>query len=281
MGSQNLIRVRPIANAGLLISCADGCESERESKRGSFLVDALYEFVPSEVLKDTPDRKLPRIAFAPKETTAAMLSGAPPFDDVKAYLFTHLHPDHGNLNVIERIVDKSIPVVLPATSRYKDRIASFACRKIELREPVEKHVFGDMILTAIQTVHDGGSYYQIESYAYFLEFPAATVFIAGDTRTGDSGLREAVLNFKKANPEMEKQIDAAFLNYPEVSRSHGREFIIKILKPKRLFLTHFPPAIPGEKRNVGSLERILLRYADTLPPVTFCDGTKPVFEISE
>jgi L-ascorbate metabolism protein UlaG (beta-lactamase superfamily) len=244
---------------------------------GSLLIDALYEAIPFAPLTDVPERRQPQIAFPADETLAAMLAGASPFDRLKAYLFTHLHPDHGNVNVIARIANPSIPVVLPATSRFEDQIGSLPGKTIVLTESASRHRLGDageVMLTAIRTEHDGGPSFAFESYAFLLEFPDTIVFFAGDARVSDEHLCKVLRNFTQGGGVQGKQIDAAFINYPEISRAEGRAFITEILRPQRLFLTHLPPAVPCEKRNLGILERSLTRYGDILPPITLCDGAE-------
>jgi L-ascorbate metabolism protein UlaG (beta-lactamase superfamily) len=260
-----LTSLRHIVNACLLLP----------SGSGHLLVDALYAQMPYDHLKDRPARRLPQTAFPAPETLAAMLAGAPPFDRIRGYLFTHLHPDHGNLDVIARAADPSIPVILPATARFEDRIRALPNRLILLRDPVEQHVIDDVTLTAIRVKHDGSSFYTIEAYAFLLETPAGTVFLAGDALTSDANLREAILNFTQGDPRQGKpgkRIDAAFLNYPEVSRERGRELVTKYLKPQRLFFVHFPPAPPEGPRDLGRFQHSLAQYRETLPPITLCDS---------
>jgi L-ascorbate metabolism protein UlaG (beta-lactamase superfamily) len=257
-----LVQVQHIANTGALLSY----------EGGSLLVDALYEAIPFAPLTDVPERRQPQLSFPACETLDAMLTGAPPFDRIRAYLFTHLHPDHGNVEVIARIADPSIPVILPATARFEERIRSLPGKKIVLTKPIEKHEIGEVSLTAIRTEHDGGLPFALESYAFLIEFPAYTVFMAGDAKLEDENLCTALLDFVQGGVTRGGQIGAAFLNYPEISRVQGRKFITEILRPGRLFLTHLPPEVPGEKRNTGSLDRSLERYGAALPPITLLDS---------
>ena len=231
------------------------------------LIDALFEPPRRKYNADNPTQRLPLTEYPCEAQIKAMLDGEPPYDHITAYLFSHFHPDHGNLNTIARLKDTSIPVLLPETERFHDQIKSLPNNTVLLTAPVGKYQIGDVTINAIRAKHDGSSYFAMEAYAFLIETDCGNVFFAGDSLTSDAGLRSALADFNK-----EKKIDIAFINYPEISRERGRDLINDYIRPGHLFLSHLPAIGSDGKRDVGRLEQSLSKYRDMLPPITICTG---------
>lgn len=252
-----MIKIKHISNSGFLL----------EGETWRLLVDALYEPISYKYNADKPNQRLPLTEYPSEDDIEAMVDCKPPYDDITAYLASHFHPDHGNLDMIARVKNLSIPVLLPETERFHDQIKSLPNNKIVLTEPIEIHQIGDVVITAIWAKHDGSSYFALETYSFLIETPEGTVFFAGDSLTSDAGLRAALVEFTR-----EKKIDIAFINYPEISRDRGRELIKEYIKPGHLFLSHLPEPDENGKRDVGRLYKSLEQYGETLPTITICEG---------
>ena len=252
-----MIKIKHIANSGFLLT----------GETWRLLVDALYEPISYKYNADSPSQRLPLTEYPSEDNIQAMVECKPPYDKITAYLASHFHPDHGNLDMIARIKDLQVPVLLPETERYSKQIKALPNNKIILTAPVEMHRFGDVAITAIRAKHDGSSYFAMEAYAFLIEIQEGTAFFAGDSLTSDTGLRDLLADFTNG-----KKIDIAFVNYPEISRERGRELIKDYIKPRHLFLSHLPKPDENGRRDVGRLNKSLAQYGEMLPPITICEG---------
>ena len=252
-----MINIRHVANSGFLLA----------GETWRLLVDALYEPISYKYNADKPSQRLPLTEYPSEDSIQAMVECKPPYDHITAYLASHFHPDHGNLDMIARVKDLKVPVLLPKTERFSEQIKALPNNKIILTAPVEIHCIGDVVINAIRAKHDGSSYFAMEAYAYLIETPNGVAFFAGDSLTSDAGLRNVLAEFT-----CDKKIDIAFVNYPEISRERGRELIKDYIKPGHLFLSHLPGPDVSGKRDVGRLNRSLAQYGSMLPPITICEG---------
>jgi L-ascorbate metabolism protein UlaG (beta-lactamase superfamily) len=220
-----------VANAGVLIVCG----------RTKLLVDALF----------TGGRGA---GFSPPSDAVleCMLAGEAPFDGLSAYVFTHLHPDHGEPCAIARIRDKSVPVLLPRTARFAREVEALE-NPVVYFDGAESCVdVGGLRVTAVETEHAGGEAFGIEHRSLFLGAPGRRVFLAGDARSDDARLPGG------------RTADIAFLAFPEVARAGGRA-LIEALSPKKLFLYHLPFPEDDRYRMNAMTRRRIEENADWLP----------------
>jgi len=251
-GIKTEIKILSVANAGVLIS--DGAHA--------VLIDALFT-------EHTHGYSAPSEAVL-----SDMLNQRPPFDHLSAILFTHLHPDHANVNLFERIADKSVRLIFPRTEgsvmdRIKTRLTIQNPMTLLEGEPVLRlpgvngvngaNGVNGITIEAIPTAHYGGAAYATQHYSYLLTFGEATIFVSGDADPADEKLL-AILPHR--------EIAAAVVIYPMLATAAGRALITKTIKPARLVLYHVPFAEDDTGNAHGLIERLLQRYGADFPPTT-------------
>jgi len=248
------------ANIGLLITDGTVC----------LVVDSLFRHGHRYGLSQLSEARL-----------CDLVNGRPPFGAVDAFLSTHLHPDHGEVDVMARVSDPGIPLLFPATRRFEKEIPA-------LRNPVTLFTGGvrsvwvkDVKVTAAETIHAGDERFAVEHVSYLIEFPArpaptdcgarpeagisarpeagsrgARLFIFGDAWTGDP----ALMRFCEACVAG-GQVDAAFVNYPELARTNGID-VLEALRPARCFAVHLNYPEEDTERRVALTNRRIARILD-------------------
>ena len=225
-------------NSGMLIN----------SGNTSILVDSIYGKEGRDLFS-RPNKGLMR----------DMLNGEPPFDKVDAFLFTHLHVDHGSPYMISDIKNKNIPVIFPYTGRYERGFRDVKNPKIyfDFTDKKEQIVnIGEAKIIGIPTIHAGRKLLNTEHFSLIIELDGKRLLIAGDVSDDDENLAKAV---------SEREFDVAFVNYSEISREKGRYLINKLIKPKRLFLYHLPLPEDDKHDFLETTRKNLIKYKDDLP----------------
>jgi L-ascorbate metabolism protein UlaG (beta-lactamase superfamily) len=234
------IKIISIANAGVLIS--DGAHA--------VLIDGLFT-------ERTHGYSAPDAAIL-----SDMLNQRPPFDHLSAILFTHLHRDHADVDLFERIADKSIRLIFPRTEGpVMNRIGT----RLNIQNPMMLLDGGSILrlpgiaIEAIPTAHYGGETYATQHYSYLLTFGDATIFVSGDADPVDEKLCTVLPH---------REITAAVVIYPMLATPAGRALITKTIKPARLVLYHVPFAEDDTGNAHRLIERLLERYGTDFPPTT-------------
>ena len=232
------IEITFIVNAGVLI----------KGENTSILIDSLYR-----------REGMDSFSRPGKELSYDMINGVPPFDNLTAYLFTHLHVDHGSPYVVAALKNKDIPVIFPYASMYKNAYSGIKNPVTMLNykeKKIQKLSIGDAKIICIPTEHAGSRFYFIEHFSYIIEIDGQNILVCGDVNDEDENLISELSKHK---------IDAAIVNFSEVARKQGRELISKHISPKVLFLYHLP--LPNEDRfgYIEMTNKCLRRYEDELP----------------
>ncbi|MDR3225387.1 MAG: MBL fold metallo-hydrolase [Clostridiales Family XIII bacterium] len=234
------IKIISIANAGVLIS--DGAHA--------VLIDALFT-------ERTHGYSAPGAAVL-----SDMLNQRPPFDSLSAILFTHLHPDHADVDLFGRIADKSIPLIFPQTAgAVMDRITARPGiqNPMTLLDGAQTLRLPGVKIEAIPTAHYGGAAHITQHYSYLLTFGDTAIFVSGDAEPADEKLL-AILPHRK--------IDTAVVIYPMLATAAGRTLITKEMKPAHLVLYHVPFTEDDTGNAHSLIERLIKRYEADLPQVT-------------
>jgi L-ascorbate metabolism protein UlaG (beta-lactamase superfamily) len=247
-----MIRVIPTVNAGFLISDGDT----------TFLVDSIFDMNDEWI--SGPDEVL----------LSDMLAGRPPFSNLSAVLTTHLHPDHGSPELFRRLADKTIPLVMPDTATRRSDLKALQNPLILIRGTNSGRSsvteFGNARVVALPSAHDGGAYYQIEHCCFIIDFPCGSIFITGDAATDG----ELLLQELKGALHPEKKLKAAFMNYPEIGRQRGRDFITDVLKPEIVFLCHLKKPEDDTHGMITMAQNRVARYSAGLSEMILFDGTQ-------
>jgi L-ascorbate metabolism protein UlaG (beta-lactamase superfamily) len=228
-----------IANAGVLLSSG-------ESK---VLIDGLFDNPNPEYRAPAPD------------VLEKIMNGAPPYDGIDVVLVTHNHPDHLNPGLAVRYLE-SVPgvrLVAPADAIAEIRKSASDWAKIESRVvsldievgKSEKRILGKIPVTALRTLHSGGSESPM-NLMYLFELGGWSVFHEGDS-TGKpddfQGLGEA------GGP-----VDLALVHFwfpldPDCAR-----YLREVLKPGHIALTHLPIRLEGDAP--GKIDQVRTHYQD-------------------
>ena len=188
------IHIFHTVNAGLYIY----------NREQGILIDGLH--LGGGGFSETPAAFLARL-FAQEEISAGNL----------ALAFTHLHEDHYNPALVRRFLGR-----YPASGIY-----------LPNPEPQTEQVyFGDFLLTAFPTVHDGASFKDLPHRSFCLQAEGKQLVICGD------GIVDAALAFRMQSL-CARKTDAVFVNVYQLASSDGCAFL-NTLNPDRIFLYHLP-----------------------------------------
>ena len=147
---------------------------------------------------------------------------------------THCHPDHYCEAMLEEARKRwpTAQLCLPKQEAYK----------------VEDE---NLTLEFICLPHEGAQYSGVIHCGILICVGGINILIAGDCETASPALREVV---------GDRQIDLAILNFPWVTLSKGRAFLMQNLKPKHILLCH----LPFEADDVGGFRCSAQRNAQLL-----------------
>ena len=215
------IDVTYIANAGFLI----------ESSGKKVLIDALFKNGWNNYL--TPADSI----------VSKIINQQAPFNQVNLMLITHNHEDHFNDSLVVAYLNNNSENILIAPPLVTNAILKNpALRKnenqiVELdkisREKNDKTINGIRIRSFF-IQHDSRP--QIECVGFLIDINGIKVFHSGDFNGSET------VEFGKLELQKE-QIDIALLNfYGFWSTKEERLFTEEYIHPKRITLTHIPPA---------------------------------------
>lgn len=183
-------------NAGLYI-----CNDEQ-----GLLIDGLH--LGSGGFSETPVALLDRL-----------LSHAYPFSGKTDLVFTHLHGDHYDLDLVRRFLQRN-----PHSSIYLPQPGD--------AKTAQRVHFDRFVLTAFSTVHDGAAFAQVPHRSFCLQAENRQIVICGD------GIVHRLLA-EQIQALCGDKTDAVFVNVYQLASKEGQEFL-NALNPEHIFLYHLP-----------------------------------------
>ena len=237
-----------LCNAGVLVS----------GKSGAILIDGL-----------TDSRIAPYRGLHDRDLEA-VLAGKPPFDTLRAAIFTHTHPDHFSFNNIKQLLTRrpEIIVVFPESESRRESILykTSAISRLNVLshkcqgETIELSLDGFQV-TACATVHDGKEYCSVNHYAYLVCAEGKKIFHSGDSAPNQG-------NYSHLNLPA-KGIDLAILPFPYVGLTSAAQVIARDIRPRALGILHFPLREYDINCWAKNTYNHYSRIQDMLPTTTF------------
>lgn len=174
------------------------------------------------------------------------------FRNIQNLLFTHLHPDHFDRDLITRFLEASSPEV------YGPGLKENTVRPVSLGNGFDRITMNNMDVLAIRAPHEGKAFHDISNRSYLLFLEGTSVFVAGDSIFPPC-LTDQFL------ARMNNQVDYAFFNPYQLICKESKTFL-RQLQPRRLFLYHLP--LPEDDTcNLYLLARNAVRNLDSgCPP---------------
>ena len=189
----------------------------------------------------------------PGEVLDACFHKSPPFQNLKALLFTHKHFDHFNENMLDIIRNQNEEMLVYAPAYEKSNINPQV-----VREDVVYFKVGPFRIYAIRTMHDGDASLRAEPHVSFvINTDDETFFFAGDAlfRTGEP---------EKIESYCDNWVDYAFINPYHTMHSVNRALLRK-LDPMKVALIH-KSFKEDDTYNMYKLFEIALKhYPEDLP----------------
>lgn len=150
------------------------------------------------------------------------------FGQVNDLLFTHLHADHYDEELVDQFFALNLGSLIygPGLDRGK-------AQSVLLERDVRRIQIRDYIIYAFETVHDGKAYAEEPHCSYLIHSGNQSLWVSGD----------AVLNGALADKVKhvfpDGRICAAFVMVYQIGSRGGREFLRK-LSPDNICLYHLP-----------------------------------------
>lgn len=221
------IRIVYISSSGVMLCC----------NGRKILIDALHTEAFG-FWSGVPDVILEKI-----------LRAKAPFNQVELLLFTHNHRDHCSYELVRSMDNQDIPVISPEKIKKQ--------RKISLYEP--EIVFHNELfeITAIETMHMT-PYVDIVTphFSYYIKIGDKKLFFNGDADIKSRKLCDLVERL---------DIDVLVINYVEINRLEGLDFIRKKVQPERVILCHLPLEKDDQYHSIKMTKRKINEYGDYLP----------------
>lgn len=105
---------------------------------------------------------------------------------------------------------------------------------IVLKDPSQKIILDDIIIDAKILPHDGVGFKDVTNYGYFLDINGLSVLIPGDcATTAFDDLEDLIAG---------RRVDLALVNFPWVTLTKPRAFILNKVAPAHLAVFHLPLA---------------------------------------
>ena len=224
------LNVTLIANEGFLISSA--------SK--TVLIDALFSYGYNYF--QIPD----------KNSIEDILNGKPPFDKINLNMITHGHGDHMDANLVDKFlqVRKDVPVIcsghtIDTLKKYLGATFSPGKNVYEvtpaLNNSIQKDIDG-IPVEAIALQHLSNMKNGVDMNAgsnnisFLFDMDGIKVFHSGDI------MKNAFESYFAEGKKWERKCDIAFLFYGLFANGEADlDYILKILNPKAIVVTHVPP----------------------------------------
>lgn len=138
--------------------------------------------------------------------------------------FSHGHPDHCSPELAQEAARRWPDAVFFAPLCVCDR-------QITLSRPQETHTVNGIQMTFLKTSHMPLAVPEGPHYACLADMDGFTVLLPGDTDLSDPALHA----FLKG-----RHIDLALMDFPWWMFPRGQRVLETVIKPKHLFLHHFP-----------------------------------------
>ncbi|MCR4751202.1 MAG: hypothetical protein K5852_02815 [Eubacterium sp.] len=209
----------------------------------------------------------------PAATDRSLRQHADIFSNLRAALFTHLHPDHFDRDRLNYLLHFS---ATPAV--YGPGLDCSNVHVRPLSEKVLDFTVDSIRILAVSNVHDGEEFREEPHHSFLLEHDHERFFVAGD----------AFLDPKADNAflhSFSRPVTAAFVNLYQAASPAGKDYL-RALQPDRIFLYHFP--FPGDdKANYWRLgKQIARKWPDDLPvpelpePMNWISDNRPFLRMS-
>ena len=241
------------ANAGVLL-CWQGHK---------LLIDGLHDggdhqfsAVPASILED-------------------IISGRPPFDGIEWLLFTHLHVDHFSAGQVQRFLQHfpRVPLFLPAgnggagidpaINPLRQYLMEHASPVQELKLPEGRAVCYPLCpglrVTAFYAQHDGAEYEDTQHYCLMFSLGGRNILFLGDSLQDPAYFSEMLQDIP---------VDTVVSNPLFLNRPAGRETLIQAIRPEKIVVNHIPFAWEDRMRFREMVERNVIRWHASLPPVS-------------
>lgn len=238
------IDITLVANAGLLIGCSgqklllDGLHTSQ---------DNMFSPVPPYIQKQ-------------------IMSGIPPFDQIKWMAFTHFHEDHFSSELVNRYLAAAklemlfIPKDVEEKLTVDRKINTCTIEEIDIpigqcREiPLGQYAS----IIAFPVKHAGKEYAHVRHLCYVLFLGTKKILILGDAdydaRFFGCMAGEEIFDAVIANP--------LFLHLPK-----GREVLTQALRTKELIFYHLPFVKDDQIQLHHSMMQDMKKYKEILPPM--------------
>jgi len=174
------------------------------------------------------------------EAKELMISGAAPFENVDALLFTHNHSDHFEAESAVRLLKHNINTFMLAPPEVFMEVKSKfsydeSKRLISMDDSLGKSAFINIKGINIQSIsmrHDGKEYEDIGNLAYLVDIGGKRILHIGDAKPIAENYRHLEL--------IGKNIDLLIAPFPYIGLPSARQVIEKYIKPKKIAVVHLP-----------------------------------------
>ena len=247
-----MIKIMLVANAGISI----------EYNGQQILIDALH----------AGHRLFPA---TPPEAIRQLLDGLPPFESVKALLFTHNHIDHFSaplaLQVLQRYPEMSFISDQPSAASLLDlshsERAGLDSSRIQAIPWFEADVFrtrvGEFSIEGLSFEHEGSRFAEIPNIGYLVTIKGRTILFPGDARMAPGNFEQLA--------SFQQPIDTAVVMFPYISTGRGQTLIREVIKPRRLIVVHWPDPSRDSQQFTDSAKRYFAKTKDQLMETFFLE----------
>lgn len=166
-------------------------------------------------------------SITPGAMAKDLLSHSGIFSNEIDLAFTHLHGDHFDPVQVRCFYDHNPKVKIYGPNLF---VGDFSAMNIA--GGIEQMCFGEFLLTAFTTVHDGAIFANQPHRSFCLQADGRQYIICGDA------ILEPTLA-KQVSEFCSKETDAVFINVYQLASKSGLDFL-RELTPQRVFLYHLP-----------------------------------------
>jgi L-ascorbate metabolism protein UlaG (beta-lactamase superfamily) len=211
-------KVTYISNAGVMLEC----------NNSKIIIDGFSTSL------------LPMFKSPTYEMKERMTLGTHPFENIKALLFTHHHPDHFDADSTMSYLNNNRDTIMLAPQNIvSDLEQKFPHierkRLIKIMGSLDKtetiNINGINIKTA-SMLHEGNEYSHVHNIAYLIEIEGKKVLHVGDAKPYKDNYLN--MNFVKEN------IDLLIVPFPYIALPSARTLIELYISPKKIAVVHLP-----------------------------------------
>lgn len=225
------------ANAGVILSVGNK----------EILIDALH------------NKKVRSFSTVPRDIIAAVRNRYAVCSP-SMFLATHIHADHISAELWDDARRRWPECVFISPAPPLDGT-------IVLKPPHQSFAVDGIKVNAVRLMHEGIDFESVVNFGYFLEIDGFTVLIPGDCALkATKELTELIAG---------RRVDLALLNFPWITLSKPRKFVLETIAPSHIVMFH----LPFENDDLMGYQAAAVKAAQNLPPLDVRLLSKPFEEL--